>query len=145
MKKHFVLFFVAMMTTLNACADNERIIAFEQLPAAAQTKLTENFQRTDISYVTEEKDFFGNEYNVRLNNGWEIEFDKDGELIKADAQKQPLPAGLVPEQIQKYVNTTFPGVFVTEWKKDGRNFDVELSNGLELVFDLNYNFLRIDS
>ena len=144
MKKQISLILVALMATLNACADSERLVAFEQMPAPAQAKVTEFFQRTDVSYVTEEREIFGSEYKVRLNNGWELEFDSNGDMIKADAQKAALPAGLVPEGIQKYVLTTFPSAVITEWKKDGRTIDVELNNGLDLVFDLSYNFLRID-
>ena len=144
MKKQIGLILVALMATLNACADSERLVAFEQMPAPAQAKVTEFFQRTDVSYVTEEREIFGSEYKVRLNNGWELEFDSNGDMIKADAQKAALPAGLVPEGIQKYVSTTFPSAVITEWKKDGRTIDVELNNGLDLVFDLSYNFLRID-
>ena len=144
MKKYFAMILVVMMTTMSACADDERLITYEQLPAAAQAKVSEFFQRTDVSYCTEEREFFGNEFNVRLNSGWELKFDNDGELIKADAKKTALPAGLVPEPLQKYVSTTVPSAAISELKKDGRNIDVDLTNGLDLVFDLNYNFLRID-
>jgi len=144
MKKQFGIILIALMATLNACADNDRIIAFELLPADAQAKVSGLFQRSEVSYCTEDNDWFGKEYKVRLNNGWELEFDSAGELIKADAHKAALPAGLVPEGIQKYVSTTFPSAAVTEWKKDSRTIDVELNNGLDLVFDLNYNFLRLD-
>ena len=55
-----------------------------------------------------------------------------------------VPAALVPEQVRNYVKTNFPNSFIIEWGRDNRGFKAELNNGLDLEFNRNYDFLRID-
>ena len=43
-----------------------------------------------------------------------------------------------------YVNSNFPGVQVHSIDRDRRDIEVELTNGLELTFDLYYNLIDMD-
>ena len=43
-----------------------------------------------------------------------------------------------------YVATNFPVVNIIEVNKERSKFEVELNNGVDLVFDKNGNFLRYD-
>jgi hypothetical protein len=46
--------------------------------------------------------------------------------------------------IQTYVTTNFPACFVVKIKQERREYEVELSNDLELKFDKSGNFIYAD-
>lgn len=143
MKKLFQVIAIAMLFSTNACADQKQVITFIQLPQAAQDAISQNFNPSDISYVTKETDW-SVEYEVRFTNGTEIDFDADGALKKVDCKALAVPEALVPQEVLTYVKTTFPGSFITEWGREDRGYQAQLNNGLELQFDKSYRFLRLD-
>ncbi len=143
MKKALVLVF-AVMFGLVACAEKEQIIKVNQLPAKAQTIVSTYFADLVVSYVKQEKEITGMEYEVRMQDGTKIEFDKNGEVKSVDCGVKEVPADLVPQAVRDYVAQNFAGSFITEWGKDDNRWKAELNSGLELVFDKNYNFIRID-
>ena len=51
---------------------------------------------------------------------------------------------LVPESVQAYIKANFSNAIITEWGKDDRGYKAELNNGLDLKFNSNYEFVRID-
>ncbi|MDR2036612.1 MAG: PepSY-like domain-containing protein [Bacteroidales bacterium] len=50
----------------------------------------------------------------------------------------------LPETAQAFLNTYFAGITETRVEKDNDNYDVYLSNGMEVEFDLNGNWNDID-
>jgi len=56
-----------------------------------------------------------------------------------------LPNSVIPEKILQYVTVNYPTNFITDWKLDGKNQEVQLDNGLNLEFNIKGDFLRIDS
>ena len=56
----------------------------EQLPAAAQEYVKENYADGNVTYVKKEKEMFSTKYEVRLDNGVEIEFDAEGVPVDVD-------------------------------------------------------------
>ena len=144
MKKGFVCFLLALAFNLTACADKKEVITFAQLPQNAQELISANFDAAAVSYITKERDFLSDEYEVRFNNGAEIEFEQDGTLKKVDCKGVAVPEAILPQEVLTYVKTNFPSASVTEWGKDDANYKAELNNGLELKFDRSYRFLRLD-
>ena len=72
----------------------------------------------------------------------EDEVNLDARFIKADVH---INTSSLPQNILDYVSTNYPDV--TIWKaeiEDNNNYEVYLSNGLELVFDSEGSFLGID-
>jgi hypothetical protein len=55
-----------------------------------------------------------------------------------------VPAKIVPAKISKYVHKNYPNVLIKEIQKERRKYEVSLSNGLDLDFNLNGKFLKID-
>lgn len=143
MKKSIYLLLLAVLVSLNACADKKVVITFAQLPQPAQEIITQNFNQADISYVMQENDW-SVEYKVRFVNGTEIEFNSDGALKKVDCKTTAVPDALVPAEVLTYVKTNVPGAFIKEWGTDDWGYKAELSNGLDLKFDKSYRFQRID-
>jgi len=144
MKKSILMAFVAAAISLTACAGNEKLITFAQLPAAAQTIVQDNFDAGNIAYVKMENEFFGKEYEVQLNDGTEIDFEGNGSLKKVDCKLMAVPEALVPAPVLEYVKTMFPQAFVTEWGKDDWGWKAELNNKLELKFNRKYEPVGLD-
>jgi len=85
----------------------------------------------------------GKKYEVKLNNGAEIDFDNDGNWEEI-SDKQGIPEYIIPKNIQSYVSKTYPGIKIESIDKEQNKIKVELLNDLDLEFDLQGNFLRID-
>jgi len=143
MKNNLLAVLAALTISLTACA-HDQIVPFEQVPQPAKDIVVKYFDASQVSYVKLDKDLFDWEYEVKFNDGRSIEFNKAGELKKVDCKASAVPVDLVPEQVRNYVKANFPNAFITEWGRDDFGYKAELSNGLDLEFNRNYEFLRID-
>ena len=145
--KKSVLFFAAlvcMMCQTVSTFARDRFISAEQLPANAMTFIQNTFPGQSISYAKYDKDFTKASYEVRLDNGVELDFDKSGAWDKVDCKYSAVPANIVPAAIAKYVKTHFPGAQIVKIDKERYGYDVELSNDLELKFNRNGQLKQID-
>ena len=144
MVKKFYILGVIMMTSIVTMA-NDVIVAVNQLPEQAQVFMKTYFAQDNIAYATADKTVgFITEYNVRLADGTEIEFSRDGSLKKVDCKMRPIPTGVVPQKIVAYIQTAFPNTMIKEYKIEFFGQKVELTNELELVFDKDGNPTGID-
>lgn len=145
MKKFFFLMISLVMVTsiFASCDDNDKFISYEALPVGAKQFIVNNFGADNIISVEYDKDLKGAEYEVKFSNGAEINFDKNGNWDEIT-----VPGGisrdLIPEKVYNYVQTHHVNALIISMDKDRREFDVELNNGLDLVFSNNYDFIRYD-
>ena len=138
MKKIMILAAAMLLLSVtSARADHDRPIQFNQLPVAAQEFVNTYFADQKVSFAKEERDFMEVRYEVMFTNSIKIEFYKDGQWKEVNCKYSP-------EQIMTYVNSNFPGVQVHSIDRDRRDIEVELTNGLELTFDLYYNLIDMD-
>ena len=145
MKKIMILAAAMLLLSVtSARADHDRPIQFNQLPVAAQEFVNTYFSDQKVSFAKEERDFMEVRYEVMFTNSIKIEFYKDGKWKEIDCKYSVLPEGIVPDQIATYVNSNFPGVKIHAIDRDRRDIEVELTNGLELTFDLYYNLIDMD-
>jgi hypothetical protein len=143
MKK--ILAFVAALTlSLVAYADNNQMIKLSELPAPAQTFIRKYFHVDQVAYVEREREVLHYDYKVYLNDATEIDFDHQGHLESIDCKRTAVPAGVVPELIISFVKLHHPEEFIVEYSIDFGRRTVELNNGLELVFDTEGHFIKID-
>lgn len=119
-------------------------ITTAELPAKAQTFLKKHFPNETPVSIIKEKEIFSSEYKVQFSNSTEIEFDGKGDWEEIDGNHTAIPASAVPTKIAAYVKSNYKDVSVTKIDKSRWGFEVDLSNGLELEFDSNEKFLRID-
>lgn len=134
---------LALAFCMIACADKKEIITFAQLPQPAQDIISTNFDAAAISYITKEREFLSDEYEVRFTNGNELDFEGDGTLKKVNCKTTPVPEALIPQEVLTYVKTHFANAYIKEWGKSDSGYEAELNNGLELKFDSSYRFLRL--
>ena len=128
----------------SASADNDKIINKNQLPAPAQQFINEHFSGIDLSYAKEERDILKKSYEVRLANGARLEFSDKGVWEEVDCQFGEVPAAIIPDAIKKYVSDNFAGEKIISIERNRYNYEVKLSNRLELKFDKDFNIYDID-
>ncbi len=144
MKKMIIAAMASVVVCMSACAEKTQLVKFNELPQKAQTFIETYFNAADISFVKMEKDGLHNDYDVRMTDGTEIDFDHDGSLEQVDCNTKAVPAGIVPEKITTYVAEHFAGAFIVKYEIDRRELKVELNNSLDLEFDKQGNFLRVE-
>ena len=122
MKRSIRMMLVALssivLCSATACADNDKPIDVSNLPAKAQTTLTTHFNKQKVVLATIEAGIVNKSYDVVLQNGTKLEFDKKGNLTEVDCKQGTVPAGLIPQPIQSYLQATYPGQSVKKIEID---------------------------
>ncbi len=139
-KSIFFLFALVLTSCLPLQADNDQVITFDRLPAAAQTMLNQNFADKVPLVITADWD----DYKVMYANGEKVEFDKRGNWRDIECKASQVPTNLIPAQITANVNATFPGSSITEIDRDHSGYSVQLSNGLELEYNRRFQVIEVD-
>ena len=132
-----------MMQSVSTFA-GDRLIPTEQLPAAAMAFIQENFPGEGVMFAKKDFDNGRRQFEVHLNNGVQLEFDKKGNWDKVDCKFSAVPANLIPATIADYVKAHFAGNKIVKIDKERHGYDVELSNDLELKFNRNGQLMEID-
>lgn len=136
------LFLVALMCMIMSATTfaSDRVITANQLPAAAQTFINQTFPGASIMYA----EIDDGKYEVHLNDGTEINFDRKGNWDKVDCKLKAVPAHLIPATIASNVETQFSGTVITKIDKERYGYEIELSNGLDLKFNRQGMLSEID-
>jgi hypothetical protein len=155
MKKIILSGFIALallFTTTSCSSDNddddnnEYIISADDLPKLATTFVTSYFPSATYKQIKKQNipDSDGSIYDVLLSNNFEIDFDIDGNWVDIDGNNQAIPVELIPEKINTYVKENYPDQSVTAIDNEKTYIEIDLTNNLELIFDIEGNFIRID-
>lgn len=137
------IFFTALLCNLSANAQNTPI-TINELPEKAQAFLREHFSGQSHDYLLKDAETFKVDYEVRLTNGTEIEFNKKGEWKEVNGNKIAIPVSVLPMSIASYLKTNHPDTFATKIEKETKGYEVKLDNGLELKFNSRGKFVKID-
>ncbi len=129
---------------VNAMADNDKPINITQLPATAQQIIKKHFSSKKVALAKQETGLFEKSYEVVFNNGEKVEFDRKGNWTEIDCKMSAVPAGLVPAKISQYVKTTYPGTKIKGIEIDDTQYEVKLSNMLEVTFNKYFQVVDID-
>lgn len=115
------------------------------LPQAAQTTLKNNM-KAKVSVVKIEKTLGRvEEYEVIMNDGTEVTFDRDGNWQNVEVNRNSsVPSGFVPKAIAEFVKKNHSGQKIIGIEKDRKGYEVEITNGIDMKFDRDGNFLRYD-
>ena len=145
MKLKSILAVCAVALCFAACTSETVSHDATQLPKKARDIINQNFSSA-ISLIETEKSMGSvKEYEVTLTDGSEISFNGNGEWKSVDTPTNiPVPAGLVPTNIAKFVAEKHAGAFIVGLDKNKKGFEVELSNDVEIQFDPAGNFIKYD-
>ena len=65
-------------------------------------------------------------------------------MEEIDCKYGEVPSGIVPQPIRVYVEKHFPGRRIACLERDRRDYEIELDNGFELKFDLDFRLIDFD-
>lgn len=140
----FILVCMFAMCATTLCADNKKTIKVNQLPVAAQKFVTQHFKNRKIALAKMETEFMSKSYEVIFSNGDYIDFDSKGNWEEIECKTSSVPTTAVPAKIMQYIRKNYPNAKVKKIEKGRREYEVKLSNGIELSFDLQFNLTDID-
>lgn len=144
MKKIILTLSVMIAAVGVACADVDRPIEVNKLPAESQRFLKQYFPQVGVSLAKEDVELTYKEYEVVLTDGTRIEFRSNGEWKDVDCKFAEVPKGIVPKRIEDYIKKNYPDAKVIKIDRDRRTYEVSLSNRLELTFDMKFKLVDID-
>lgn len=127
---------------LSSC-EKETKLSTDDFPSEITEYASEHFPERSIVQIIKDSDGLDKDYEVYLKGGVYLEFDKKKKIQEIESPTA-LPASVVPDNIESYVAANYPDNFITGWELDDKNQQVTLNSGLELEFDMNGKFLRID-
>ena len=78
-----------------------------------------------------------------MADGTELEFDQSGAWTDVDCKNKAVPAAIVPEAIGQYVADNYASLTIVQIERENYGYDIELSNGLDIRFDRDYNVTRV--
>lgn len=148
MKRIFRILMIAIccMVSCNmvANAGNDKPISVNALPAKAQTLLNSHFNDQKVMLATIESGVVSRSYDVVLQNGTKLEFDKKGNLTEIDCKQGIVPTLLIPLAIKNYLKDNYAGQSVKKIEMNKNEYEVELTNGLDLTFNKHFQLIDID-
>lgn len=144
-KKLLIALVVLIGASATAVAGDTYSHDVSVLPQAAQTILAQHF-KANVSVVKIDKDYGRvSEYEVILTNGTEISFDRNGNWKNVEVgANATIPSAFIPSQIAEYVKANMSGKKIVGIEKKRSGYDVELSNGVDMKFDKDGQFIRYD-
>ena len=143
-KKVFLLVTLLIFGFSVRAESGHRIITFEELPTKAQEFVSTYFGSLPIRFVRMEVDVTKTEYTVRFENGMEVEFNSFGDWDEVESHSECLPSGFLQKEILDFLNQNHDGFCLHEVARGKHKIEVELANGLEIIFNKNGEFLRYD-
>lgn len=134
---------IAGIFTISARGNYSREIG--TLPPAAQTLIKTHF-KADVNHIKIDKDLgVITKYDVVLNDGSEITFDKGGNWKEIEVRKgSSVPDAFVPADMKSYIKQNQKGSAIIGIEKKRNGYEVELANGVEMKFDSKGQFVRYD-
>ena len=140
MRKYF--FILVSLLILSSC-EKETILTTAKIPTEITNYTNTHFPDYPIIQVKKEVDGSKLTYEVKLTGAYELEFNRKKEVVEIEGV-MALPNSVIPFKLLQYVNSNYPDNFITEWDLEKRKQEITLDNDLQLEFDLDGNFIRID-
>lgn len=134
------------VVALTSCEDMklfETTILPADAPTAIQAYVDTHFVAHTIQYIERDRDEVALRYEVYLSDNVLLEFDSDYE-IKEIYSETRLPDSVIPNAILNHVEANFPDRDITDWELYRNRQEIQLDNNLEVHYDLEGTFIRID-
>ncbi len=84
-------------------------------------------------------------FDIYLDDGSEIVFNRDGEWTEIDMDKKPVPNPLIPPAILQYVRTEYPKADIIEIEKEEKNiYKIVLDNDVDFLINESGQLIHTD-
>ena len=142
MKKNILnlLAVASLIFSTSACNSDdsdsrEVIVEVAELPEQSRNFLETNFNGFQVNRATKDVSSFDEYYEIFLNNGITIDFNRIGEWTEVDGNGLSIPTSFIDEEIVSYINTNFPTFPIENIDKKPYGYEVDLINNTELRFN----------
>jgi hypothetical protein len=133
---------LAMTFTMISC-QKETTLDAAKIPTEINAYTSTHFPSNKIIKAVEEKKGNTTKYEVKLDGNISLEFNQNKEIVEIESLTK-LPDSVIPEKIRNYTTTNYQANFIKEWELNTADQKIKLDSGVELVFNLEGEFLRID-
>lgn len=115
-------------------ANAQKKIEASELPKPAQEFLKKHFSNTSVDIAKKDAEHGEKGYEVKLKDGTEVEFWKDGSYREVDGDDKPIPTAFIPQSVKDYVAKNHPNEKITHIDYGHKDLDVDLTNKIDLEF-----------
>lgn len=144
--KQIILLFACLFALQGlAKADDDKPVVVKELPQKIQDFIKQYFPKNEISLAKLEKDFWEKKYEIVFVNGEKAEFFQNGSWEKIDCKYSAVPDAIIPQAIKDHITKQYPDVKILKIERDNKNYEVKLSNQLELKFNKAFQLIDIDN
>lgn len=140
MKKRIFLAVILLFATISVSAQKK--IEVSELPKPAQDFLKKHFDYTTVEVAKKDAEHGEKGYEVKLKDGTEVEFWKDGSYREVDGGNNPIPTAFIPDNIKAYVAKNHPNEKITHIDYGHKDLDVDLTNNIDLEFTKDGKILK---
>ncbi|WP_026729848.1 PepSY-like domain-containing protein [Flavobacterium denitrificans] len=140
MKTYYIIAILLFNFTISANAQKK--IETTELPKPAQEFLQKHFSYTTVVKAQKDAEHGEKGYEVKLKDGTEVEFWKDGSYREVDGGDNPIPTEFIPANIRDYVSKNYPNEKITHIDYGHKDLDVDLTNSIDLEFSKDGKILK---
>lgn len=145
MKKLLLMAVCSLFVGFVSAGNDVKTKDVKKLPAVSQRFISKYFPSEKIAQIKIDKEAMQKkDYEVLFESGTEIEFGSNGEWKDIDCQKGTVPSALVPAKITEHIKKEFSGKSIRSISRDKKEYELKLSDGMEVKYDLNGNFIGVD-
>ncbi|WP_456312119.1 PepSY-like domain-containing protein [Pseudomonas shirazensis] len=142
MKKKIIL--VALLLGFVITTNAQKKIELTELPKTSQDFIKKYFSHTTVDVVKKDAEHGEKGYEVKLKDGTEVEFWKDGSYREVDGGDKPIPTDFIPQSVKDYVAKNYPNEKITHIDYGHKDLDVDLTNKIDLEFTKEGKFIKGD-
>lgn len=141
--KKLITLLSLLLLTVSLSAD-ERHITFGELPKNAKIFVLTYFKDIPFKEVTIERRASLAQYEVVLENGLKLQFDRVGLCTEIDAKRGFVPDEVMPKKIVSTVTKYFPDNRIKKFENNGRMYEIKLEDGTTLTFNTTLRLVDVD-
>lgn len=142
MKNIIITLLIATAFSYNTNAQDKNI-PLNQIPKQITEYLNTHFPNNTVLEATFDDHVKYKKYEIELNNKISLEFSTEFQVTEIKS-KDKLPDSVIPAAILTYVKTNYPINTISDWEIDKGNQQIELNNGIDLIFNLKGEFLKVE-
>lgn len=128
------IYLVVTFLILTISVQGQKKIEVTELPKSAQEFLKKHFSNVAIESAKKDAEHGEKGFEVKLKDGTEVEFWKDGSYREVDGGDKPIPTAFIPKEIKDYVMKNYPNEKITHIDYGHKDLDVDLTNKIDLEF-----------
>lgn len=122
----------------------EQPITFNDLPAPAKMFIQTYFKDLNIQKVYIERRASLTQYEVDLDGGVDLQFDRTGACTEVNCKRSAVPDNVVPKKLLATIKEHFAKNYIQKYEHNGRMYEITLDNGTVLTFSNTGRLIDID-